>query len=308
MVDMDRRTGTVLQMVRIGLIILILCIDTISKPAMESKMRYAKGLESAINSMSEFEQTLAREIAQIIGERGFPLDDLTRVQFDRPIGSNRERYRENEISFFVNPLVYDSEIIPSSHERISIRWEDPTVIYNNDGSMEFEVGKTVPLEDLKMELYGLSESYRSRGIIRECDECDECNKCDELLSKIDTLFKSYKDDDISAENENIMGRSTGIEFFTSQGIDELLYNNLLSIKKRSESLYEMYISPLRTLRDSAHFSGIRVIYILELDLDNSTIILKEEYDPTLMPTPVVNPRLKLERDSFIENDWPFEDE
>ncbi len=68
------------------LVILILYIDTISKPAMESKMRYAKGLESAINSMSEFEQTLAREIAQIIGERGFPLDDLTRVQFDRPIG------------------------------------------------------------------------------------------------------------------------------------------------------------------------------------------------------------------------------
>ncbi len=265
-------------------------------------MRYAKGLESAINSMSEFEQTLAREIAQIIGERGFPLDDLTRVQFDRPIGSNRERYRENEISFFVNPLIYDSEIIPSNHERISIRWEDPAVIYNDDGSMEFEVRKAIPFEDLKMELYGLSESYRSKGIIRASNECDG------LLSKISSLFKSYKDDDVPAENENIMGRSTGIEFFTSQGIDELLYNNLLSIKKMSKSSYELNISPLRTLRDSAHFSGIKVIYTLELDLNNSTIILKKEYDPTFMPTPAVNPRLKLKRDSSFENDWPFDDE
>ncbi len=185
------------------------------------------------------------------------------------------------------------------------------MIYNDDGSMEFEVGKAIPLEDLKMELYGLSESYRSKGIIRECNECDGCDEgdeCDKLLSKIDTLFKSYKDDGVPAENENFMGRSTGIEFFTSQGIDELLYNNLLSIKKMSKSSYELNILPLRTLRDSAHFSGIKVIYTLELDLDNSTIILKKEYDPTFMPSPAVNPGLKLERDSSFENDWPFEDE
>ena len=272
-------------------------------PKKEASMNIEKGLESAIATFSEKEQQYITFVAKKLESHGFPLDNLTRVDLQKPIKNVNEYYAYNEVTFYSNPAVYRKGEPYSASENVGLNWDSPTTVYNEDGSVEFQFGQKVNVEDLIPVFYRLNDSYSTVAAHKNYDD---------IVEKIDKVFLGFKEEPVKTREERLLelkkgqfessrprtklSRGQSIAVFTSQGIYELLYNYEISIVEDTQNtdLYELFISRLDYKRsDLEHYNELLDNCQLKIDVKHSTIEVLNCYDPTFFPTPAVRKPIKF---------------
>jgi|GEM_PF-6320242 len=252
----------------ITLLAILLMATSVMAESQQQSTRFEQGLEPAIEQYNSLEKNLIRRVAQRLAYNGFPLEKLTRVHLQKSINSERAYYTRNKIIFIINPVVYQSADYMSTIEAITLTWQDPTVIYNDDGSMEFEIGNHIATENLVLTLYGLADEYIDRVAIENQQV---------ILNKINALF-------LSCECKEV-------KHITANGLVELAVNHAIDISKSADSVYEVGIARIgHGVFDNKHFNEIDTRYSLKVDLDKNSVELLDKFYPSFFPTPIPMPR------------------
>lgn len=252
---------------------IVLCVFVLffsgKNSSKNSSMNIIRGLKPAIAEFTSLEQKLIVKVAKRLENSGFPVSQLTRIHLKKRIINNYDYYAYNEITFFINPGVYKQGEFSWGIENIGVDWEDPAVIRTPDGGIEFEVGRKVKFEDLKMNLYRIQDAYSYGTLLKDHHI---------IIEKINEIL-------LTSDLEKI-------NYFTSQGLLELSKNYLMVLTADSENknLYEMAIRRIDyNLIDFKHFNKLIEQYLLKINLNTSRIEILDSFDPTFFPTPVSGP-------------------
>ncbi len=224
-----------------------------------------RGLEPSISHFNALEQKFILKIAKKLEDNGYPLDQLTRVDLKKTIADIKDYYSYNEITFFINPGIYEKGNFGPKTQNIGVDWEDPSVIRHPDGSIEFEVGKRVKPEDLVMNLYRLQDHYPNYPLIKNHDL---------ILQKINDAL-------VATDIEEIQN-------FASKGIMELIKNYEINIESDSKNdiVYKLSITRLdHNMIDSKYFFELYKTYNLNINIETLHIEIISSFDPTFFPTP-----------------------
>ncbi len=230
-------------------------------------MNITRGLEPAIAEFTDLEQKLVRKVAEKLKERGYPLQEVTRVHIKKEVLNIKDFYSENDITFFINPVIQKQGGFVSGLESIGVGWTDPSVIRTADGGMEFEIPSRTKPEELIMDLYAVSDFYLTPIIGK--------NK---IIQKIDNVF--------------MINNLEEINYFVSKGLPELIKNYLIEIieKEGEKNIYTVVLSRMNyDFVDLDYFHDLYKIYTLEVDLNTSKIKVLDSFDPTFFPSPAIMP-------------------
>jgi len=273
-VKQTRSVGINLK-VNIKSIVLLLFLLTIISTQVLSQQReiitFKQGLDAALEQYNSLEKSLIRRVAEKLAYNGFPIEKITRVQLKKSIDSDRAYYTNNEIIFIINPVIYKAGKYMSNVEAITLTWQDPSVIYHDDGSMEFEVGNHITAENLVLTLYGLKDVYADQVVLENQQV---------LLNKINTAFLSCECEDI--------------KYITANGLIELSENHSIAIMESvaNSNEYEVSIGRIgHGVFDDKHFNEVDSIYSIKVDLNKNSVVLLNKYYPSFFPTPAAMPRL-----------------
>ncbi len=240
-----------------------------NKHQKNSSMTIVRGIKPAIADFTSLEQKFVLTVAEKLKNNGFPLSQLTRVHLKNRIHTNEDYYSYNEVTFFINPGVYQQDEFHWGIQNIGVGWEDPSIIRTPDGGIEFEVGRKIKHEDLVLNLYRLEDSYSYGTLLKDHDQ---------ILEKINKVL-------LANDLEEI-------KYFTSKGIFELINNYLIIVTadSKNNNLYELAIQRIDyDLIDFDHFNELIKTYSLKINLKTSRIEILDSFDPTFFPTPVANP-------------------
>ena len=250
---------------------IFICFTPFHDLTMETKqqlMMVKRGIESATVDFHNLEKKLIHAIADKLAENGFQLDQITKVHLKKRFKDSISYYSSNEIDFIINPGIYSAKKIPSPGiENIGVEWSDPQVVETPDGGIEFELGHKSKLNELKMDLFGLKESYSNAPLIENHAS---------ILEKINHVFLKCDLEEIAS--------------FTSKGIPELTrnYHILIIAEPKSNHSYKVIITKLREeIVDPDYFHELGQTYTLRVNLQTTDIHVLDRFDPTFFPTPHV---------------------
>lgn len=290
------------------LLLLILAIPSGAKqiksdPSMSNTL--IRGLAPNISQYSEMEREYISLFANKLKNRGYPLDQITRVDIKDPIERIGQFYGYNEVYIFINPAVHYKGVQAPGMQDLGLSWDEPTVVRHSDGSMEFSVGVKVKFKDFVPFFYRLDDSYENSPLAENHDD---------IVNKVDSVFLASKD---KAEKEDkafgrYFGTDNSVSDVTSQGIFELLHNYHIEIRvdKEREDIFDVYISRFEWKKvNEAHYHGTQDNIHLEVDCNKSTITVIKRFDPYFFPSPAIPPRVRENLDDdeslfdLIPEDW-----
>ena len=87
---------------------------------MNHKIR--RGLEPNISKYSEIEQKYISLFANKLKKRGYPLEQITRVELKDSIDQERQFYAYNEVYFFINPSVHYKGDRSAGFQDLGLSW------------------------------------------------------------------------------------------------------------------------------------------------------------------------------------------
>lgn len=280
------------------------CVKQIkSDPSMSNTL--IRGLVPNISQYSEMEREYISLFTNKLKKRGYPLEQITRVDIKDPIERIGQFYGYNEVYIFINPSVHYKGDEAAGMEDLGLSWDDPTVVRHSDGSMEFSVGVKVKFKDFVPFFYRLDDSYEKSPLAENHDE---------IVNKVDSVFLVSKDkvekEEAQKKEEQALGRyfdmDNSVADVTSQGIFELLHNYHIDIRvdKERKDIFDVYISRFEWKKiNEAHYHGTQDNIHLEVDCNESTITIIDQFDPYFFPTPAMPPRgiknLEDDRDFVI---------
>ena len=254
----------------LGIMVFLISILSVSMTKYElPPINMKRGLESSIADFNDLEQKLIRRVAEKLEENGYSVHQLTRIHLNKRIDDLKTYYSNNEVTFLINPGIYEQGIAVPRIQNISVGWEDASVIRHPDGGIEFVVGEIIKVEDLTMNLYGLIEHYASPPLIQHHDP---------IVQQLEDIL-------IATDLEEIQA-------FASIGIMELIENYEVLFRKdrENDAIYYMSINRLDDkMIDSRYFSTLYRVYKLKINTHTRSIEILDSFDPTLFPTPVSQP-------------------
>lgn len=233
-------------------------------------MLITRGLTNVISKYSVLEQKYILEVAAILEKNKYPMELLTRVHLHNKVETLQDYYTYNEITFFINPGIYNSSYSNLGVDNIGVGWEDPSVIRRSDGGIEFELGKRVKPEDLEIFIYRLQKPYTYNSLLKDQDG---------VLEKINNvLLRAKLEDAIS---------------FMSLGLEELAINHHILISPESEDIYQLVLRILKySILDKSHYHPINELdreYKIRIDTKNNTVTLQDSHLLNFFPTPAIIP-------------------
>ncbi len=255
-------------------------------PSMSTAIQ--RGLEPTIIKFSKKEQEYISLFAKKLAQRGYPLDQITRVDLKKSIETTGQFYSYNEVNFYINPTVHYAGDIHQTMLNIGLSWDDPAVIYHEDGSMEFELGRKVNPVDLIPFFYRLDDSYENSALMENYDE---------IINKVDSVFLSSKEE--TTDSSDRLAIHNSVADITSKGIFELLHNYHIEIRvnKEKKNIFEVFITRFEWKNvNEEHYHGTQDNIHLEVDYESISIKVIDRYDPYFFPSPAMPP------EDFFPND------
>lgn len=231
----------------------------------------SRGLTSVISAFTVLEQKFILEVAQSLIENGYPAHQLTRVYLQKRIENLTDYYNYNEVTFLINPSVYNKEVNNLGVENIGVGWENPAVTRLPDGGIEFELGRKTKVEELEIFLYRLNDSYAYDGLFEEQDS---------VLEKIDNLLKAAIIVDKSVK-------------FISKGLFELSENHHIIICWLAENVYKVSMRSLEHSMLNKNYFHEMINYESKftVNLTNGEVELIDRFMLNFYPTPVTMPEI-----------------
>ena len=292
-------------MLKIITLVLLIFILPIS-PLEAKNMEVVKGLASAMAEFNESEKKLITQVAGRLAENGFPIEEVTRIHLSNRMQNQRDYYADNKVVFIINPAVYKFSQNGNYIEEISVRWEDSTVVYNPDGSMEFIVGRKVSVDDLVLILYGLQKQYIDSkpiaypsNILNKINDVFSLNRCSAIKT---TPYEGLLSESEMADKK--------IQAAISHNIEEIIKNHLVIIhKNENNDEYDITISSISSgipEKQSDYQAGeLDAVYQLKINLVTAEITLLNHYYPGF-PTPI--PQTSIELPDIHDDFFPEVDE
>ncbi len=293
-------------MLKIITLVLLIFILPIS-PLEAKNMEVVKGLAPAMAEFNESEKKLITQVAARLTENGFPIEEVTRIHLSNRMQNQRDYYADNKVVFIINPAVYKFSQNGNNIEEISVRWEDSTVVYNPDGSMEFIVGRKVSVDDLVLTLYGLQDQYLGNKPLGSPDTI--INKIsDVFILNRRSVIKAMPYEGLLTDSERADEK---IQKAISHNIEEIIKNHLVVIHERNNNgEYDITISRIATdvVKEQSDYQAgeLDVVYQLKINLVTAEITLLNDYYPGFFPTPI--PQTSIELPGINDDFFPEVDE
>ena len=282
----------------ITIITTIMLFSCGNQPKNESPMSnvITRGFEANIAKFSEKEQEYIWLFASKLEENGYPLEQITRVELKDAIENPAQFYTYNEVYFFINPSVHFKGDKTPGMQDIGLGWDDPSVVRNPDGSIEFEVGRKFEGKDFIPFFYRVNDSYQYSPLVKNHDE---------IVNRINLAFLAVKN--LETASPDSFSKDKSVNEVISQGLFALLHNYHIeiSVDKEKKDVFEVYISRFswKKVNQDHYYHAIPNNILLEVNCEKPSIKILTQYDPTFFPSPAIPP---TDREIFKDDATLFE--